>query len=209
MSRSEDEIASWFIDEFKLGIEGTDIKPGILKCASQDTITDNNRKRLRAMAIAQKQTNLPLYVHSNHRDDLAIQQIEILLEIIDNPEKILMGHSALKLDVEYLKKLLSYGCYIVVDQGHCSGYTPQQIGNALNQLCNSEYADRILLSNDMCIYSDFASKGYTGLQLTAQQHTDNFAFIIKKVYEEFVAIGGSEENWDKMFNKNPLKALNI
>ena len=61
----------------------------------------------------------------------------------------------------------------------------------------------------MCIYSDFASKGYTGLQLTAQQHTDNFAFIIKKVYEEFVAIGGSEENWDKMFNKNPLKALNI
>ena len=48
MSRSEDEIASWFIDEFKLGIEGTDIKPGILKCASQDTITDNNRKRLRA-----------------------------------------------------------------------------------------------------------------------------------------------------------------
>ena len=45
VNRDEDEIASWFIKEFESGIEGTNIKPGILKCACDDCgITLDNAK---------------------------------------------------------------------------------------------------------------------------------------------------------------------
>ena len=207
---TETEIAFWFIDEFENGMEGTDIKPGILKAASDfGGITPDNQKRLSAMAIVQKETNLPIYVHSAHTSNLVEKQLEILLKIIRNPEKIIIGHAALNPNIEHLEKILSKGCYICMDQCHCTTYSIDSIGKAIAALCRRGYTDKILFSNDLCIYSDFGTRKNTGLHLSANQQADNFGYIFKVVHNSFLENGGNEKDWYKMFAKNAIDILNI
>ena len=204
------EIASWFIREFEEGIEGTDIKPGILKVASDFCgITTDNEKRLTAMAIVQKETNLPIYVHSVHISGLVERQMKILLRSIKTPEKIIIGHAAIKPDVEYLERILNRGCYICVDQCHCTNNSIDSIGKALATLCGKGYTDKIILSNDLCIYTDFGTRKNTGFHLSIEQQTEKFGHIFTVVYESFLENGGNKEDWDMMFKKNPIKILDV
>lgn len=56
-NNSLQELAEWLIKECKNGINGTDIKPGILKCATGNMgKTEDNLKKLSAMGIIQKET---------------------------------------------------------------------------------------------------------------------------------------------------------
>ena len=116
---TEQEIARWFIEEYKYGMEGTDIKPGILKCATGNTGLDfDNVKRIAAMGLVQKETGLPLYVHCEHQEDVVKRQIEILLMKGANPEKIIIGHTVLRPELNYLIDMLESGCNICMDQWH-------------------------------------------------------------------------------------------
>lgn len=208
--RSEIEIASWFISEFTDGIEGTNIKPGILKVASSfDGITKDNKKRLAAMAIAQNETGLPIYVHSEHTDDMSEMQLKILLKHINTPEKIIMGHASRNIDLEYLKKILDKGCYICMDQCHCTNHDIKSVGKVLATLCQIGYTSQIVLSNDICIYSDFGSREHNGYDLTVEQQTVNFGHIFTLVYESFLECGGRKSDWETMFMKNPIEILDV
>ena len=207
--RSETEIASWFIKEFEEGIEGTDIKPGILKAASDGgAISSDNEKRLTAMGIVQKETDLPIYLHSAH-DGNTKRQLEILKRNIKDSEKIIVGHTGQKPDSEYLEDILSEGCYICMDQCYFTSYSMDEVGNALAVLCKKGYADRILLSNDLCIYSDFAPRSNNGFDLSVARHTEKFGHIFEAVYNSFMENGGSEKDWNKMMRENPIKVLNV
>ena len=206
---SETEIASWFISEWENGMEGTGIKPGILKCATDAEITVDNRKRLKAMAITQKETNLPLYVHSSHRGDIVENQLEILFEEIKNPEKIIFGHTAQNAEYDYLAKILDKGVYICMDQCHCTRFSISDIGKTLVKLCENGYAGKILLSNDLCMYTDFGTRKNTGFHWTVHQQTENFGHILRIVHESFLNSGGNADDWNKMFKENPLKVLDI
>ena len=210
VGHSESEIASWFIGEVEEGIGNTGIKPGILKAASTaGRITRDNEKRLTAMAIAQNETKLPVYVHSEHTKELAQMQLDIMLREIRNPEKIILGHAALNPDAEYLEKLLDKGCYICIDQCHCTNHSIESVGRSIALLSNKGYADKILISNDMCIYSDFGTRKNTGLELSISQQVERFGYIFTEVYESFIENGGSEKAWHKMFKENPVKILDV
>lgn len=207
---SEMEIASWFIKEYEDGIQSTGIKPGILKVASDFSgITTDNKKRLTSMAITQKETNLPIYVHSVHDSELVDEQLKILLKYIKTPEKIIIGHTALKPDDDYLEKILDKGCYICMDQCHCTKYSIDSIANVLVILCKKGYADKILLSNDLCIYTDFGTRNNTGFHLSVEQQIERFGHIFTVVYNSFLENGGNAKDWETMFKKNPIKILDI
>ena len=209
-NHSESEIATWFIDEFENGMEGTDIKPGILKIASDYCgITKDNEKRLSAIAIAQNETSLPLYVHSVHSSGLVEQQLKILFRNITYPEKIIIGHVALKPEIEYVERILDTGCYICMDQCHCSDQSAETIAKTLVALCEKGYANKIMLSNDMCIYSDFGTRNNTGFHLTPEEQLYNFGYIFNMVYKSFIENNGSEKDWTIMFKQNPVKVLDV
>lgn len=209
-NNTPEELARWFINECKNGIYGTDIKPGILKCATGNLgLTDDNYKKLSTMAIVQKETGLPLYVHCEHHYDIAHKQIDILLENGANIDKIIIGHTALRPEKKYLSEILQRGCYISMDQCHCCGYDLDIIADTLITLCNKGYTHKILLSNDYCIHNDFCPADLNGLQLTSAQHAETYSHILTKVYEKFISSGGSDDTWQKMLLKNPIEVLNI
>lgn len=210
VDHSEREIASWFIDEYRFGMEGSTVKPGILKGASDAAgVTKDNAKRLKALAIAQEETGLPLYVHSTHKGELANEQLGILLETISNPEKIIMGHAANRPDADYLERILDKGCYIAMDQCHCAGYSIEDIGKTLVKLVRDGYEDKILLSNDLCIYTDFGTRKNTGFQLSVDEQVKRYGHLFNDVYQGFCEAGGSESEFQKMLQENSVEVLDV
>ena len=209
-NNTAEDIAMWLINECKNGIYGTDIKPGILKCATGNMgITEDNLKKLSAMGIIQKETGLPLYVHCDHKEDIAFKQLEILLKNGANIDKIIIGHTAIRPDADYLESVLKTGCYICMDQCHCYPHNLNTIAETLVNLCQKGYSDKILLSNDYCIHSDFCNSKTNGLHLSSSQHTEGLGYIFDLQYKGYIAMGGNEEDWNTMLYKNPIDILDI
>ncbi len=208
--RDVNEIADWFVEEYQNGIQDTGIKPGILKCATEgDEISNDNAKRIGATGIAQYKTGLPVYIHSSHLGDVALRQIDILLEKGANAEKIIIGHSSINYDFKYLEKLLKCGCFVCIDQCHRFVSKLDEILNSAVRLCEKGYEDKILFSNDICIYSDFLKKGYTGLEKSESEHIDKFGFVFENMYNAFEKAGGNRNLWNKIMCENPFTVLNV
>src|SRR4029453_1200272 len=70
-ARTVEELSEFFIREIITGIEGTDIKAGIIKVANGAMIDPFGEKVLRAAARASKATGLPITTHSPARGALA------------------------------------------------------------------------------------------------------------------------------------------
>lgn len=207
-NNTPDELALLFINECKNGVYGTDIKPGILKCATGNLgLTEDNSKKLATMAITQRETGLPLYVHCEHHNDIAHKQINLLLENGADIEKIIIGHTALRPDKYYLEEVLKRGSYICMDQCFCCGYDMEIIADTLIYLCKKGYLNKILISNDYCIHNDFCPADRNGLQLSVTEHVKTYSHILTKVYEKFIALGGKESDWQMILTKNPVKIL--
>ena len=66
-SRSVEELVDFFVREITVGIEGTDIKAGIIKVANGNMIDPFGEKVLRAAARASRMTGLPVTTHSQAR----------------------------------------------------------------------------------------------------------------------------------------------
>ena len=208
LNNSPQELANWLIYECANGVGDTHIKPGILKCATGSLgLTEDNLKKLSAMAIVQKETGLPLYVHCEHYEDIAFKQLNILLENGAIPEKIIIGHTAIRPDAEYLESILKMGCYICMDQCHCYPHNKAVIAETLVKLCQKGYTDKILLANDYCIHSDFGNNKINGLHLNPAQHTDGFGYVLDLQYKEYIAMGGNDEAWETMICKNAMDIL--
>lgn len=206
---SEKEIASWFIKEWETGAENTGIKPGILKSGSdRDGITRDNEKRLRALSVAQKETGLPMYVHCSHQEGLVESQIEVMLSAGGNPEKIIIGHCAQRPECDYFERIMDKGFYIGMDQAHCTRHI-DKVGTVLARLCEKGYRDKILLGNDLCMYSDFATRATSGLERSVKEQIDGFGHIFTVVYKSFLEAGGKPDDWEKIFRENSVNVLDV
>ena len=205
---SREELASFFIDECHSGIGATGIKPGILKCATGSLgLTEDNLKKLSVMGLVQKESGLALYVHCEHGGDIAFRQLDVLLQNGAKKEKIIIGHAALRPDAAYLEEILKLGVYIGMDQCYCYPDRVDRIADTLVKLSEKGYAERILLSNDYCVQSDFCNRQKNGFHLTAEQHTKGFSYILDEQYKAYLSAGGKEEIYQKMLCENPVGLL--
>ena len=210
MNNDEKLLSELLIMEIEEGIEETGIKPGILKCAAGYLgMTNDIITRHSAVGIAQEKTGLPAYVHCEHRGDIAFEQIDALVKNGATPEKIIIGHSALRPEWDYYARLLKSGCYVCVDQCHCVPDKLDSVSECVANACESGYGDKILLSNDFCIHSDFSPKDKNGLHLEKSEQVRNMGYAFDSLYDRFISHGGKEEDWQKITAKNHAEVLDI
>ncbi|MBR96900.1 MAG: phosphotriesterase-related protein, partial [Dehalococcoidia bacterium] len=77
-SATSDSVAELYTREITVGIEGTDIKAGIIKVANDvGGVTREGEIILRAAARAQKQTGVPISTHTWAPDRVGEQQVRI------------------------------------------------------------------------------------------------------------------------------------
>ncbi len=204
--RSAEELAKWFIYECEKGIEGTDIKPGILKCAADsDGITADIAKRTKALAITQAETGLPMYAHCSHTDNLAHEMADIFESNGANPKKIILGHASRRLDVDYLDALLARGYYICIDQS----WSTEPEASAVLELCRRGYEKKLLFSQDRSIYNDFEREELTGLDNGCETHIERYSYLSERLIPELEARGCNIERQMLFLRQNAMTALNI
>lgn len=107
-------------------VEGTGIRAGILKCATDEPgVTPDVERVLRAVARAHLRTGVPISTHTHAPTRHGLDQQRIFREEGVNLGRVVIGHCDETTDLAYLEPL-----------------------DTLAELCRRGYAGRIVLSHD-------------------------------------------------------------
>lgn len=206
-ARSAEELAEWVLYECEFGMEDTGIKPGILKCAADECMTQDMEKRLIALSITQEKTGLPMYAHCSHTENLAYEMMSIFSRYNVNPEKTIFGHASRRLDIDYLADILKEGYYICIDQSWDGD--EDTVAKTVYKLCEKGFEEKLLFSHDRPIYNDFETNSRLGLEISKEETIARYSFFNNKLIPAFKDLGCTEAQCNLFLSKNALRVLEI
>lgn len=200
-SRTLEEITELFIREIEEGIEGTDIKAGVIKVAARsDIMTPAEEKVFKAAARAHKVTGIPIATHSNSHLRAGEKQAEIFEAEGVRPTRVSLGHSDDTDDMNYLISLAKRGYTLGMDHtfwGMAPGATlPWQArADCIKQLIDAGFVDKVFLSNDW-VHGDVERE---------KVNPDGMLFTIRKTIPYLKQIGVSEREIQTITIENPRR----
>ncbi|MGP4075924.1 phosphotriesterase family protein [Halobacillus sp. K22] len=152
LGTAEEEIYEMFMEEITRGIEGTGIKPGIIKLASsKDEITSYESMFFRAAVRAQKETGIVLLTHTQE-GTMGPEQAAFLIEEGADPSKIVIGHMCGATDMNQHLQVLRQGVYMAMDrwglQGIVGAPMDEERKAVLAGLLALGYEKQLFLSHD-------------------------------------------------------------
>lgn len=201
-----DDLVNQLIPEVEEGIQGTGIKPGVIKCASETDITPTNEKLLRVAARLHKQSRLPVITHSSSINKNGITQLEVLLEEEVDVSKLVIGHCGDTTDIDYLESLLESGCYIGLDRFGIDMMLPSDSRiKVCVDLLEKGYENQLVISHDYCVYLDwFPPKQFSAMKKDPENKW-SFHHIHKDIIPRLLEMGVSEKQVDQITVENPIK----
>lgn len=161
-----DEIAEELIKEIKVGIDGTDIKAGLIgEIGTSESVGETEKKVLTASAIVQKETGLGVLVHTYPWGNRADEILKIFQENNANIEKVCICHVDAEIDYDYCKYIMEAGAYIEFDdfgkeyfidkkhRGYAGGVFMRDIERvrAIKRFIEDGFVNNILASCDVCL----------------------------------------------------------
>ena len=208
---TSDQFAQIFAREVREGIEGTNIKAGIIKSAADfGGLTSDNVLILRAVARAQLMTGAPIMLHSYAPDQIGRQQIAILKEEGVDLRRVKIDHLPDTTDIEYITWVAEQGCYLGMDRlpgihvPPLTRVSPEGRVKTIKAMIDAGYASRILLGHDWFLVSSF----FDNLPVEAKKKlaTDNpydFSYIHHYVLPKLRELGVSEKVINSICIDNP------
>ena len=210
--RTAEELTQFFVLEFERGIEGTGIKPGIIKVATdREGVTPFVEKALRAAARASEATGLPITTHTFAAERTGEKQAEIFEQEGVSPGRVCLGHSDDTSDMDYLVGLARRGYRLGMD--HMTWGTRQGAGilswqeraNTVKRLIDAGFGDQILLSNDWYFGISMAPTGV--MAALEKMNPDGILFNTRKTIPHLRQIGVSDEAIRRITVENPHRFL--
>lgn len=114
-TETEEQLAKRWIDEAKNGIDGTAIKPGMIKISVNDgLLTDISKKLVRAAALAHQATGLAIVSHTGTAIP-AFEQIGILKSMGVSPGALVWTHAQREKDLGRFLDAAREGAWISLD----------------------------------------------------------------------------------------------
>ena len=171
------ELSEHFIRELTVGIDGTDIKAGVIgEIGTSKEIYPIEEKALRAAALAHKATGAPIYIHTYPWGDVANQAIDIIEEYGCPASAICILHLDVQFDLDYMTSVLQRGAFVEFDDFGKEFYIIKKPGefaggafatdveriHMLMQLAEMGYEKQILLATDICLKGLLHSYGGWG-----------------------------------------------
>lgn len=153
-ARTVTQLADWFTADLTAGIDGTTSTAGVIKVATEGSLSGMDTKILEAAAIAGTATNAPIITHTSALNRSGEAQADFLEDHGVDPGRVAIGHSDDSHDVDYLTGLAARGYWISMDRlphgrlPEYGGQTVQDRADMVVHLIEAGYADRILLSHD-------------------------------------------------------------
>ena len=209
LNRDEDALAAIFVHELENGIQGTEVKPALIKCAAdQPGVTPNVEKVHRAAARASQASGKPIMAHSHPASGTGLEQMRILTEEGVDPSMVQVAHTGDTDDLDYIEKLLDTGCWIGMDRYGLDIFLPTEKRQATAlTLLERGYADRMFLSQDYCSTIDWFPAEVQAY-LKANEVPDwSMTFLFEKVIPELKERGMTDDQLDQMMVQNPKRWL--
>ena len=205
---SPDVIASLYVREIEEGIEGTGIKAGIIKVASdRGGITPPQEVVLRAAARTSNQTGARISTHTWSPERIGEQQVRVLKEEGVDLNKVYIGHSNDDTDMDYLLGLLDEGVWLGLDRypGGRNNETPnwEQRTEAVKKLMDAGHTDRIMLSHDYSVPK--ARYGAEVQEERRRANPDGYLFITRNVLPRLRELGASDDDISQIMVENPRR----
>ncbi len=159
----KDMLTRMFVRDITVGVGDSGVKAQSIKVATdREGITENIERVLRTAACASGQTGAPITVHTHPADRLGPQIQKIFAEYGADLTKVVVGHSGDSSDLDYLRGLMDAGSMAGFDRMglYMAGTaTMDERLDTIATLCGEGYADRIGLSHDAVLYSDWGPPG--------------------------------------------------
>ncbi|MDO5088937.1 MAG: phosphotriesterase-related protein [Leptotrichiaceae bacterium] len=194
--KSEKELSEIMKKEISEGIDGTDVKAGIIGeiGSSKDKITDTELKVFKAAIIAHLETGAPITTHTS-LGTMGHEQVKLFKEYNVNPDKVVIGHTDLSGNGEYVLKMLYNGVYIEFDTIGKNNYMSDDIRiEILKEIEKRDLIDRVFLSLDITRKSNMKYNGGIG-----------YNYIFDRFIPKLRESGIKESSVEKMLKTNPKK----
>lgn len=143
------EIAELWINEYEKGIDGTSVKPGVIKIGlgDNDIISDFQHKFLKAAVITSKHTGLPIISHICSSKS-AIEIVEILKSENFELNKFIWSHADYSFDYGTIEDLAKQGIRIELSWHTGKAKDYMWYINTINKLNNLGLLHKLLVSQD-------------------------------------------------------------
>lgn len=208
--KSEEDIADEIVRDIIVGVGDTGVRAGIIgEIGCSLPLTKNERKVLRACAIAQRRTGAPINIHPSIDDETMLENIAILKDAGADLKRVAISHvDGFGYSLSTRLKVLESGCYVEYDgfgQAIYHFFYMGRIANAMSdiqritdimQLIDEGYLNQILLAQDLCFKCCLATYGGYG-----------YAHLIRNLIPFMRAKGMTEEQIHALLVDNPRQLL--
>jgi phosphotriesterase-related protein len=196
-----------FVKDIEEGIGGTDIKAGILKCATDaQGLTPDVERVLRAVAVAHQRTGIPISTHTDASTERGLEQQRVFSEEGVDLGRVIIGHSGDTDDLDYLERVIAAGSYLGMDRfGLDSRLDFDRRVATVAELVKRGYADRMVLSHDASCQSQNFPEEYKRSALPNWHYTH----IADDVLPALRAAGVSELAIETMLVRNPRAVFSM
>lgn len=158
--KTKKELAELMIKEIEFGIDGTDIKAGVIgEIGTSKEITPTEKELLEAAAQAQLKTDVPIITHLT-LGNCGFEQLEILKSSGANLNKVALSHLDLASDIDYILRLAEKGVFIGIDTIGKLKYQSDEFRiKIVKELIAAGFKEQILLSTDITRMSHLKANG--------------------------------------------------
>ena len=199
-----DRIVEFLIRDVEKGIQGTDIKAGIIKCATDQAVTTINEKLLRVAARLHRATGIPISTHTDASAGVGPGQQDVFEDEGVDLSRVVIGHCGDSDDLDYLESVLRRGSFIGMDRFGLEGIlsTDKRI-STIAMLCERGWAERMVLSHDACCHMDFMPKDVFDAVMRPRVPNWNFRHIPDDVVPALRKAGVDEADLRRLTVENP------
>ncbi len=206
-----EKIADDIISDLTAGMDGTDIRAGVIgEIGTSDPIHPNEKKNLLGAALAFRQVPAAIYVHIYPWGQGGLEAVDLLIEQQVNPAKIVICHSDVTIDLDYINALLTRGVFVEFDnfgkeftldrddRGFAGGMFARDIDRvrAIKEILDRGYEEQLLVTNDICLKCMLHQYGGWG-----------YDHILRNIVPMMLDEGIPGETIDTFLRGNPKRLL--
>jgi len=167
-------------------------------------MTPDVERVLRAVGRAQRETGVPVTVHTHARKRTGLDALAVLTEEGVHPTQVVVGHSGDSDDMAYLMELLATGAYLGMDRfGMDVFLSVERRVAAVAKLCADGWAHRLLLSHDAQCHNDSAPRAH----IAAAFPNHDYLYLPTQVFAMLRASGVDDATLHQMMVVNPREIL--
>ena len=193
-ARSGEQPAQELVDEIVIGIDGTELKAGIIAeiGSSEGVITPLEEKVFIAAARAHIETGRPISTHTSF-STMGVEQLVLLQAHGVDLSRVTVGHCDLKDNLDNILRMIDLGAYVQFDTIGKNNYYPDEkrIG-MLHELRNRGLLNRVMLSMDITRRSHLKANGGNG-----------YDYLLTTFIPQLRQSGFSQADVDTMLRDNP------